>query len=215
MTESDVLVPGGRDVRGTLTEPDEEATTIVVACPPHPQHGGSRSDSRLVAVAERLQENGIACLRFDYGAWDNGYGEREDVRNAIRWAGDHYERVGLFGFSFGASLSLLAAASIDVTIIAVAALAPTARLGPDDDLDAAAALESLECPVQIVVGERDTTAAWEPVVERAQELADEKETGSEDEIEVITLSADHFFVGQTDTVAETVGPFLESAFRME
>ncbi|ELY90349.1 hypothetical protein C483_12593 [Natrialba hulunbeirensis JCM 10989] len=223
MTNSDVLVPGGRDVRGTLTEPDNGAATIVVACPPHPQHGGSRSDSRLVAVAERLQEHGIACLRFDYGAWDEGYGEREDVRNAIRWAGDRYERVGVFGFSFGASLSLLAPASLDGAddpqVAAIVALAPTATLAPD--LDATAALESVSCPVRIVVGERDTTAEWEPVVERAQELADGCEAGDEDEgedgdeIEVVTLPADHFFVGQTDTVAETVGPFLESALRTE
>ncbi|OIB57719.1 alpha/beta hydrolase [Natrialba sp. SSL1] len=227
MTDSDVLVPGARDVRGTLTEPAEGANgsrnSIVVACPPHPQHGGSRSDSRLVAVAERLQENGIACLRFDYGAWDEGYGEREDVRNAIRWAADRYERVGVFGFSFGASLSLLAPASLDGAddprVVAIAALAPTATLAPD--LDSTAALESVSCPVRIVVGERDTTAEWEPVVERAQELAGEDEAGDENEaedrdgIEVVTLPADHFFVGQTDTVAETVVPFLESALRTE
>ncbi|ELZ06746.1 alpha/beta hydrolase [Natrialba aegyptia] len=207
---TDVLVPGGRDVRATLTEPDAETDAIVVACPPHPQQGGSRTDSRLVAVADRLRENGVACLRFDYGEWDEGYGEREDVRNAIRWATERYDRVGLFGFSFGASLSLLAPADLDAAeppVAAVAALAPTARLAAD--LDAVRALESLDCPARIVVGERDTTADWKPVVERAAELGDENE--NENEFEVVTLSADHFFVGQTDTVAETIGPFLESA----
>ncbi|ELY98627.1 alpha/beta hydrolase [Natrialba asiatica] len=214
---TDVLVPGGRDVRATLTEPDAETDAIVVACPPHPQQGGSRTDSRLVAVADRLRENGVACLRFDYGEWDEGYGEREDACNAIRWATERYDRVGLFGFSFGASLSLLAPADPDLVVespvAAVAALAPTARLAAD--LDAVRALESLDCPVRIVVGERDTTADWKPVVERAAELGDENENENENEFEVVTLSADHFFVGQTDTVAETIGPFLESALRAE
>ena len=208
---SDVLIPGGRDVRGTLAEPDGGTDAVVVACPPHPRHGGSRSDGRLVAVADALREAGIACLRFDYGAWDDGYGEREDVRNAVRWAADRYDRVGLFGYSFGATLALLAAATVDREIDAVAALAPTARLA--DDLDALEALEALAggdgdrgrdraVPVRVLYGERDTTVEWEPVVERVRDL----ERG-----ETEALSADHFFVGQRDRIADDVGPFFERA----
>ncbi|WP_049922435.1 alpha/beta hydrolase [Halopiger djelfimassiliensis] len=194
---TDVLVPGRRDVRGVLEEPDDDADAIVVACPPHPQHGGSRSDRRLVAVEETLREAGIACLRFDYGAWDGGHGEREDVRNAIRWADDRYDRVGVFGFSFGASLAILATATVDRAVAAVAALAPTAQL--DDDLDVCEALPVLECPVTVLYGKRDTTADWEPVVD----LARDRDDG------VVALSADHFFVGQHGTVADAVGDFFE------
>ncbi|WP_436347278.1 alpha/beta hydrolase [Natronorubrum sp. FCH18a] len=201
---TDVLVPGGRDVRGTLEEPTGETEAIVVACPPHPRHGGSCTDSRLVAVAEALLESEIACLRFDYGPWDDGYGEREDVRNAIRWArnADRFDRtdgeglpVGVFGYSFGASQALLAAA--DVGADAVSALAPTARLA--DDLDARASLGRLDRPVQILYGERDSTVDWEPVVERAAERGDE----------VVPLAGDHFFVGKNATIAETVDDFFE------
>ncbi|SDK03176.1 alpha/beta hydrolase [Natronorubrum texcoconense] len=202
---TDVLVPGGRDVRGTLEEPDGETNAIVVACPPHPQHGGSRTDSRLVAVAETLRESGIACLRFDYGPWDDGYGEREDVRNAVRWArdddrfdsgADETFPVGVFGYSFGASLALLAASDVG-GVDAVSALAPTARLG--DDLDAEKALNGLECPVQVLYGERDSTVDWEPVVERARECGDT----------ITAVSGDHFFVGQNGTIADSVGDFFE------
>jgi alpha/beta superfamily hydrolase len=198
---SDVLIPGARDVRGTLEEPTEEPRAVVVACPPHPQHGGSRSDGRLVAVAERLCESGIACLRFDYGAWDEGDGEREDVRNAIRWARDEYEvdgdhvPVGVFGYSFGASLALLASADTDPDAVAV--LAPTARLA--EDLDALAALESLEAPLHVLSGERDTTVDWEPIVERARGRGDE----------TTALTGDHFFLGKHDEIATIVGAFFE------
>ncbi|MDQ2050087.1 CocE/NonD family hydrolase [Natronolimnohabitans sp. A-GB9] len=194
---TDVLIPGGRDVRGTLEDADDETDAIVVAAPPHPQHGGSRSDGRLTAVAEALTERGIACMRFDYGPWDEGYGEREDVRNAVRWArgDDRFDRVGLFGYSFGASLALLAAGDVDPDAVAV--LAPTARLA--DDLDALAALEGLAVPVHVLYGERDTTVDWEPIVDRARERGDE----------VTDLSADHFFVGNHDTVADDVGAFFE------
>ncbi|OAQ52737.1 hypothetical protein HTG_10445 [Natrinema mahii] len=196
---SDVLVPGGRDVRGTLEEPTTEPRAIVVACPPHPQQGGSRSDGRLRAVSEALVEADIACLRFDYGSWDEGDGEREDVRNAVRWAREEYDGgglpVGLFGYSFGASLALLAAAEADPDAVAV--LAPTAQLA--DDLDALAALDRIERPAHVLYGERDTTVDWEPVVERARERGDE----------TTSLPADHFFLGTRDEIATAVRSFFE------
>ncbi|MBZ6493375.1 alpha/beta hydrolase [Natrinema longum] len=198
----DVLIPAERDVRGTLEEPTDEPRAIVVACPPHPQQGGSRSDQRLVAVAEALRESGIACLRFDYGPWDEGVGERRDVRNAIQWArewGDDASTdsrpVGVFGYSFGASLALLAAADTDPDAVAV--LAPTARL--DDDLDALEALEGIESPVHVLYGERDGTVDWEPIVERARDRSDE----------TTALAGDHFFLGARDEIASTVGTFFE------
>lgn len=194
---TDVLVPGGRDVRGRLEEPDGDPEAIVVACPPHPQHGGSRTDQRLIAVSETLREAGVACLRFDYGPWDDGDGECEDVRNAIRWADDRYDRVGVFGYSFGASLALLAAASVDRPLLGVAALAPTASLGPE--LEATDALSTLEVPTLLLYGERDTTVDWEPVVELARERGDE----------TVALPADHFFLGTREEIARNVGEFFE------
>ncbi|SIR77327.1 alpha/beta hydrolase [Natronorubrum thiooxidans] len=197
---SDVLIPGGRDVRGTLEEPADDPDAIVVACPPHPQHGGSRSDPRLVAVSEALQDVGIACLRIDYGSWDNGYGEREDVRNAIRWADEQYDGlpIGVFGYSFGATQALLAAASgRDREVAAVSALAPTAQLA--DDLDALAALEALTCPTHILYGERDSTVDWERLVERARERGDT----------VTELSGDHFFIGHHGQIADAVSDVFE------
>jgi len=192
----DALIPGGRDVRATLDEPDREAAEVVVACPPHPQHRGHRGDARLTAVADALVERGVACLRFDYGDWDEGYGEREDARNAVRWAADRYERVALFGYSFGGAMTLLAAASVDRPVAAVSALAPASRLA--DDLDAAAALATLDCPAQVVYGTRDGTADPEPVVAAARERDDE----------VVELSADHFFVGKHDRIGGLVADFL-------
>lgn len=217
---TDVLIPGGRDVRGTLEDPaDGDATgapgesdteSIVVACPPHPQHGGSRSDGRLVAVAEELTDAGIACLRFDYGAWDEGYGERADVRNAVRWAADRYDRVGLFGYSFGATLALLAAADLEsdasatdaepagaAPLEAVAVLAPTARLA--DDLDALEAYAALEGPVLVCHGERDSTVEWESIVDRARDRGDE----------VRSYPADHFFLATETEVATDVADVFE------
>ena len=199
MQQETVLVPGARDVEATLDVPEGGATACVVTCPPHPQHRGHRGDDRLVAVAEYLVERGVAALRFDYGDWDGGLGEREDVRNAVRWASKRYEDVGMFGFSFGGSVAALAAASVDTELCAVSLLAPTAEL--EAGLNAADALVDVTAPLQVVYATRDTTADWEPVVAAARDL----------DYEVVELDADHFFVGRTHHVVEAVGPFLADA----
>jgi hypothetical protein len=197
MNSEDLPIPGGRDVRATLDTPEDADTdAVVVACPPHPQHRGHRGDARLEAVSETLCEAGIACLRFDYGDWDEGFGEREDARNALRWARERYDRVGIFGFSFGGAIAVLAASTIDPQPDAVSLLAPASRL--TKELDAAAALEDVAEPVQVIYGTRDETANWRRLVERAKEL----------DCEVVEMSADHFFVGQHEKVADSVGEFL-------
>ncbi|MFW5935038.1 MAG: alpha/beta hydrolase [Halolamina sp.] len=217
MSDSEpVVVPCARDVRGSLDTPgdgglgaDEGSPTdaCVVACPPHPQHRGHRGDSRLVAISDRLTERGVDCLRFDYGEWDEGYGELGDTYAAIEWASERYETVGLTGFSFGGCLTLLAAGGTAVDgsaaetpdLGAVAALAPPARL--NDDLDALPAMERVDAPATVVYGERDDVADWEPVVERAAALG-WPTTG---------LSAGHLFVGRIAEAGDAVAEFLLEA----
>lgn len=200
-----ILVPGGRDVRGTLdtaganpnsdSEDASDADAVVVACPPHPQQRGHRGDERLVAVADELTRRGVDCLRFDYGPWDEGRGERADARRAVEWATERYDRAGLFGFSFGGAVALLTAAD-DADVAAVSALAPASGLA--DGSDVVAAFEEIPVPVQVVYGTRDDVADAAAVAERAREF----------EQSVVELEADHFFVGQSGTVADRVADFL-------
>lgn len=199
-----ILVPSARDVRASLDEAATESAACVVACPPHPQQRGHRGDARLVAISDHLTANGVDCLRFDYGEWDEGYGELGDAYATLAWATERYERVAITGFSFGACISLLAAGGTGVdgtpkqapAIEAVAALAPPSRL--NDDLVAVTAMDRVAVPAQVVYGARDDTADWEPVVEKARELG----------WPVEELSADHFFVGREAVVGETLGAFL-------
>ncbi len=189
-----LVIPSDRDLRGTLDSPDSDR--CIVACPPHPQMGGSRTDKRLRAVSDALE---CACLRFDYGPWDEGYGELSDTRDAYAWARENYERVGLFGYSFGGCLALLAAARESVAGASpevVVALSPAASLAPD--LDAVAAIADIDCPMAVVYGERDTTVDAKAVAERVRECGGD----------VAVLSADHHFVGQTRTAADRVTAFL-------
>jgi len=217
-----IFLPGGRDARGTLDvaptgsdgpEASSTAEACVVACPPHPQQRGHRGDRRLRAVAEELNASGSDCLRFDYGPWDGGRGERTDAMNAVAWAGERYERVALFGYSFGGAVAISAAAN-GADVVAVAALSPPARVGsaredePSDGLggiDTVADLDSLPetLPVGIFHGTRDDVADVAPVVERARERG----------ATVGEFSTDHFFVGRENEVAAAVVEFLRPALQ--
>jgi len=204
-------LPCPREVSATLDVPADPGpvdaddgrpgpSACVVACPPHPQHGGSRSDARLRAVADALVERGVACLRFDYGPWDEGRGERRDAACALDWASERYDRVGLFGYSFGGAVALgVAADRVDSdggALDTVAVLAPAREL--PDGSDAATAVGVVAVPTLVVYGERDHTVDWRPVVETARAAGHAAEG----------IAADHHFVGQRRRVAETVAPFL-------
>jgi alpha/beta superfamily hydrolase len=195
-------IPGTRRVEASLDLPEgvesETMGPCVTACPPHPEFGGNRGDRRLRAVSDALQAAGIATCRFDYAEWDQGYGEREDARNTIRWAAERADQVGCFGYSFGGAIATLATATVDVPVEVLSVLAPASHVR--DDLAAATALADVDCPVQVVYGERDETADWEPLVEAARRRGDT----------VVALAADHHFVGQQDLVCETVVPFIDA-----
>lgn len=192
---------GPRPLDATRDGSDGEA--VVVACPPHPQMGGDRSDSRLTAVSESLPAE-IDCLRFDYGPWDEGAGEQTDVRTALAWAHDEYgPAVGLFGYSFGAIMALAAlseegpSGEIDSggELGALSVLAPGTGSFANRVL---AGLEGTIAPVQVVYGTRDETVNWKPVVDRAAELG----------FDVEAVPADHFFVGQRRRVGEHIASFF-------
>jgi alpha/beta superfamily hydrolase len=197
-TTQDVLVPGARDVRASLDRADAEgqAEAAVVACPPHPQYGGSRSNSNLEAVGAALTAEGIDCLRFDYGAWDAGRGEQADARNAVAWARERYDRVGLFGYSFGGGVAILVAGDdgSPVDVDALSALAPHSLDGyaPEE------AVGRVRCPVRILTGTRDTTADWEAIADAAATAGWER-TG---------IEGDHFFAGQAEEVGAAVAAFF-------
>jgi alpha/beta superfamily hydrolase len=191
-----VVVPGSRDVRGVLDTPD--ADHAVVACPPHPQMGGTRSDPRLRAVSDALRERSVGCLRIDYGPWDEGRGEVRDAVAACEWGRERFDRVGLFGYSFGGGVALLAATEARPDALSV--LAPAATLG---DRDTTAAIAGIDCPIQVCYGERDETVAWKAVVDAVRDRGGTLEG----------IGADHHFVGQRDRVGELVGEWLADRLR--
>jgi hypothetical protein len=90
-------------------EPGEAGRGVVISHP-HPLYGGDMDNPVVIAVRRACRRRGYATLRFNFrgvgasaGRYDEGRGERQDVRAALAFAA---ARTGadpdLAGYSFGA-----------------------------------------------------------------------------------------------------------------
>jgi alpha/beta superfamily hydrolase len=101
-------------LEGLLWEVDSPRTAVVV-CHPHPQHGGTMHNHVTYRVARAFREQGASALRFNFrgvgrstGSYDEGRGELEDARAALRFLREKYLGLplGAAGFSFGSRVAL-------------------------------------------------------------------------------------------------------------
>jgi alpha-beta hydrolase superfamily lysophospholipase len=102
----------------------------VVVCPPlGTEYFNSYRSLR--HLADRLAENGVSALRFDYDGTGNSAGQDEDPGRASAWiesihaamarlrAESGIECIGLAGVRMGATLAALAAQDVDVSCLAL------------------------------------------------------------------------------------------------
>ncbi len=111
------MLPGeaGR-IEALLEEPDQdEPVEAAVVCHPHPQFGGTMHNKVVYRLARGLRRAGCVVLRFNYrgvnlseGVYDEGIGETDDARVAMRELQTRYPHLPLMaaGFSFGSRVAL-------------------------------------------------------------------------------------------------------------
>ena len=131
-----------------------------VICHPHPLYGGNLNNKVVHTLARACQELGMPTLRFNYrgvgassGSYDEGRGEIQDALAVVaagraRWPG---AVLMLGGFSFGAMVSLVAAAA--------AAPAWLISVAPAVTRTAFASIVRPACPWLIIQGEADEIIA--------------------------------------------------------
>ena len=106
---------------GVVATPGEDAEKVpaVLMCHPHPMLGGDMGHPVLAAASALANERGLATLRFDFrgvsrseGEFSNGQSEWKDVERALaflaNFPGVDGARIGILGYSFGASVILRA-----------------------------------------------------------------------------------------------------------
>ncbi len=177
----------------------------VAVCHPHPRFGGDMANGLVVTICRMLCDAGIGALRFNFrgvgrseGEFDRGVGEKTDALNAIGFLSVHDDidasRIGIAGYSFGASVALEAAADNE-QVQAIASIA--CPLWPFTN---AGAREMLQ-PKLLVLGEFDHDFPKDQFKFLAQRFSNPRQ------VELIA-GADHFFGGHATIVGELVTTFF-------
>ncbi|UCG84388.1 MAG: alpha/beta fold hydrolase [Dehalococcoidia bacterium] len=204
MTATRVTIPcGDISLEGIYGMPEGRTTfAAVVVCHPHPLYGGMMENNVVIAICHALAENSIAYLRFNFrgvgcsqGVHDNGIGERDDVTAALTFissmTGIDQDRIGLCGYSFGASVALEVAA-IDKRVQSLVLVSP---------LLSSRAMQGYVKPKLLLWGSRDLAL---PAADLGEFMKGITEPVQYDVIE----GADHFWWGFEDSVASRTAAFF-------
>ncbi len=159
-TSAALLLPGPAGALETAVDLPEDdvprVPVVAIVCHPLPTEGGSMHNKVVTMAARSLRELGVTTVRFNFrgtassaGAFDEGNGEREDLRAVARWVREQRpgEALWLAGFSFGAYVSVALAAELGPAVLI--SIAPPA--GRWDF----AAIETPRMPWLVIQGEAD------------------------------------------------------------
>src|SRR5690606_10174585 len=130
---------GALEVAVDLPEADvARVPATAIVCHPLPTEGGTMHNKVVTMAARALRELGVATVRFNFrgtgasaGEFDEGRGERDDLRAVAEWvrAQRPVDQLWLAGFSFGAWVSLSMAAELQPSLLV--SIAPPAGRGWD------------------------------------------------------------------------------------
>lgn len=194
--------PAGR-LEAILKEPAGEVTRAAIVCHPHPLFGGTMHNKVVFRIARAFQDAGFAVLRFNFrgagkseGVHDNGLGEQDDLRAALRFIETKYPMAALWlaGFSFGAAMLLRAACEDERLRALVAAGTPVSR----HDLSH---VRRCNKPKLFVQGALDEFGSAEDLKRFVATLE------GVNQLEIIE-GADHFFEGHLPEVFQAVTDFI-------
>lgn len=207
----ELLIPGpAGPIEALLGAPASalENPAFAVICHPHPLFGGAMSNKVAYQLAASAQKAGLHALRFNFrgvgrsaGQHDQGLGETGDTEFLVDWMRQTFParfadaRVVLMGFSFGAWVSVRAAASVR-PVAQVSIAPPFGKYVGDTAVPPRPA-----CPWLVVHGLDDE------VVDYAQTKA--VLDAYVPPPELVTLDGvGHFFHGRLAEVGGIVQPFL-------
>jgi alpha/beta superfamily hydrolase len=202
MGEKSIFIDSeGLKIQGLLESLPGDKGAVVTH--PHPLYGGEMHNNVVEAIVEAYRKKGYSTLRFNFrgaggsqGSYDNGIGEQEDVRAALRYLSDLHKRViDLAGYSFGAWVNALGLETFD-QVNRVIMVSPPLNFVDFDFL-------SCNPKIQLViVGDHDEIAGVKAIEEKLPVWNPEATLR-------IIHGTDHFYGGKTDELRSIIGEFLD------
>ncbi len=176
----------------------------VVVTHPHPLYGGDMHNNVVGAVAASYARAGYTTLRFNFrgvgesdGVYDNGEGEKEDVRNALQALAQRgAETIHLAGYSFGAWVNAAVLDTLPEVDTAV-------MVSPPVDFMDFSFLGSTPRIRLVVTGERDDIAG----AARVEAMLPQWNPKA---VFHVIQGADHFYGGREQALQSVLGRFLDS-----
>jgi alpha/beta superfamily hydrolase len=179
----------------------------VLICHPHPQYGGNMYNNVVSGVLNKLIENDISCLRFNFrgvgrstGFHSEGPEELTDVKASIDLLINekNHEKIIICGYSYGAAIGCSAISYSDKVISYISISFPW------DFVDSKfRILSQSDKPKLFIQGDQDTIARYESFEENFRSYKNPK-------IKKIIKGADHFYWGFEDQIANEVLSFYNS-----
>lgn len=175
----------------------------VVITHPHPQYGGDMHSPVVEAIAAAYRQQGFTTLRFNFrgvgnsaGHFDQGVGERDDVRDAVSFLCDRgLKAIHLSGYSFGAWVNAMVLQGgllvQEMTMVAP----PVAFIAFKDGI-------RLPILSTVVAGNRDEFAPAEQIRPLMSQW------NPDARLEVVD-GADHFFFGFFDEITRRLAQRLQ------
>lgn len=201
--------PAGR-LESVLERPAQTSPAGgAVVCHPHPQHGGTMHNKVVHTLSRAFLRCGFETLRFNFrgtesseGAYDHGRGELDDVLAALAFMRDRHavSPLWLAGFSFGAAISIRAAA--------VESVGGLISVAPAVSRFASGLQHQPDCPWLILQGDEDELVDVDDTVAWVNGLAPGPEL-------LVVAGAEHFFHGRLVELREHVARFVGDKASLE
>ena len=205
-----VVVPGPAGKLEAIYKPGDSERGrprhAAVVCHAHPLHGGTMHFKLIFRIARAFDELGFPTLRFNFrgvgsseGSFDEGRGEREDIRSAIDWLAGRHPDVPLVvaGFSFGSWTGMPVGCADERVSHIVGLGVPVRALKLNE-------LAGCMKPKLIVQGTNDE---FGPMAQLNSWYADLPEPKRLVRIE----GADHFFEGRREEMAKAIVDYFTEA----
>ena len=172
---------------------------------PHPLYGGTMTNPVVETIQSAYQQFGYATLRFNFrgvgrsqGRFDNGVGEKDDVRAAIASVeGMNAAAIDLAGYSFGAWVNAGVAAAKCTAIHSMLMVSPPVGFVAFENVNA------LKCLKLVITGSHDDIAP----VDHIRDLL--PTWNPEAEFEIID-GCDHFYSGHLKVLKSILIRYLQS-----
>jgi uncharacterized protein len=190
--EQHQLIDGPSGQLEVVTATPENYNARFVICHADPTQGGTMHHKVITTLTRNAYDLGLQSIRFNYrgvqsseGTFGHTHGEAEDLNCILNWAADKHHECPLWlaGFSFGATISAMIAATIKPQ--GLISIAPVVN-----KYDFNTFATTIDCPWWMIQGMADQisnpqeTEAWVQKHPQAHLIKLEK--------------AGHFFHGQLD-----------------